>query len=89
MCGKWTCRLYLEKMGGSEFSLPISHAIGVEDFVAKPNYYSCAINVPPNVVPAGVYRVVATLTLKGETGVPAPLAAFADLGMVQFYDEGV
>ena len=88
MCGEWTCRLYLERMGGGEFSLPVSHAIGVEEFVAKPNSYECKIDVPANVVPAGIYRVVATLTLKGDTGVPAPVAAFADLGLVQFYKEG-
>ncbi len=88
MCGKWKCRIFLELMGGKEFTLDPAYAIGETDFVASPSKYSCRINVPGGQVKAGVYRVVATLTLEGETGVPAPVAAFADLGLVQFYEDG-
>ncbi len=88
MCGKWVCRIYLEWMGGNEFTLDPSYAIAEEDFVACPSKYSCNINVPPHQVKPGVYRVVATLTLRGKKGVPAPVAAFADLGLVQFYEDG-
>ena len=88
MCGKWKCRIFLEKMGGDEFTLNPAYALGEEDFVAKPNFYECRIDVPGNQVKPGVYRLVATLTLEGETGVPAPVAAFADMGLVQFYSDG-
>lgn len=89
MSGTWKVQVFLEKMGGGEFTLAPTHAVNTESFVAQPQSYVCDIDIPGNVIPAGVYRVVATLTLKGDTGVPAPLAAFADLGIVQFYKEGV
>ena len=89
MSGTWKVQVFLERMGGAEFSLPLAHSVNTEPFVAQPQPYVCDIDIPGNTVPAGVYRIVATLTLKGDTGVPAPLAAFADLGIVQFYKEGV
>jgi hypothetical protein len=94
MCGDWVCRVVLEQMGKGEFG-------GDEDFIIdtvpfksyptkdKADYYESKIQVAPHKVPAGVYRVVATLTLKGKKGVPAPVAAFADLGLVQFYQEAL
>ncbi|MFK7847336.1 MAG: hypothetical protein AB8G77_18720 [Rhodothermales bacterium] len=88
MCGKWKCQIYLEKMGGDEFTLNPAHAIGTEEFVAQPKNYNCKIDVPALQVKPGVYRLVATLTLIGDTGVPAPVAAFADLGLIQFYSDG-
>ena len=87
MAGTWEAQVYLEEMGGGEFTLP--NSTNTEPFVAQPQDYQFSVDIPANTVPAGVYRVVARLTMKGDTGVPAPIAAFADLGIVQFYKEGV
>lgn len=88
MCGKWQLRLYLEKMGGDEFTLNPSIAIEEVNFVSRPENYSGTISVPANTVEPGVYRLVGSLRLLGQTGVPAPLGAFADLGLINFYEDG-
>ena len=88
MCGKWKCQILFERMGEQEFGLPQQYSVSTEKFKSKPHSYECRIDVPAGLVPAGVYRIVGLLTLEGPTGVPAPSAAFADLGLVQFYQDG-
>lgn len=89
MAGTWHFRLFMEQMGGGEFTLDPAYAIDQMNFVSKPNeYYKWAI-VPPKNIPEGVYKAVASVTFKGPLGVPGPIAAFADIGLVQFYKEGV
>jgi hypothetical protein len=36
-------------------------------------------------VEEGVYRLLAIITLEGPSGAKAPVVAFADLGLIQFY----
>lgn len=88
MCGKWRLELLLEKMGGQEFDLPESLRIHELDFASQPDDYVYVQEIPPKCVPAGVYRAVATVTFRGPKNVPGPIAAFADIGLVQFYEEG-
>lgn len=88
MAGEWNLELFLEKMGGEEFDLNPAYAKDRIPFVSRPyEYYKWAV-IPPKEVPAGVYKAVASVTFKGPLGVPGPIAMFADIGMVQFYDEG-
>lgn len=88
MAGTWHLQLFLEKMGGEEFTLNPAYAIDQINFVSRPHeYYRWAI-IPAGQVPPGVYRAVASVTFKGPLGVPEPIAAFADIGLVQFYEEG-
>ncbi len=88
ICGKWKLELLLEQMGKKEFYLDPSLAVETVHFVSKPTSYDGVIEIPPHTVEPGVYRIVATLRMVGQSGVPAPLAAFADLGLVDFYSDG-
>ncbi|MFQ5604162.1 MAG: hypothetical protein ACE5HS_12925 [bacterium] len=91
--GNYTPRIYLEQMGKGEFDdslLPapskVKFEIGGSAFTGKNHDYSHTVSIPANTVTdPGVYRLVATLTFAGPTGKPAPIAAFADFGLVQFY----
>ncbi len=86
LAGTFKLKLYLEEMGGGEFSLP-KNQVDVK-FVSKPNHYVAYMSFRPGDVPAGVYKAVAAMTYEGPTGVPGPVAAFAEIGMLQFYAEG-
>ena len=88
MHGTWELSIYLELMGGKEFDFDPGKGKSSVSFVAKPNNYKSSILVPPNEVPAGIYRVVASVTMKGIGGVPGPIAGFAEAGLVQFYEGG-
>jgi hypothetical protein len=84
ICGKWKLCLLFEKMGGGEFSYNPCETI---EFAGGPKTYHAHIRVPKRQVPEGVYRIVATLRLYGPTGRPGPVAAFVDMGLVQFYED--
>ncbi len=87
MSGEWELKIYLEKMGGGEYSLPGNTSI--VPFVSAPHHYmNQSITIPANTVPAGVYKVVTAITMKGPSGVPGPIALFGEVPMVQFYDAG-
>ena len=96
MAGNFYCKVYLEQMGKDEFELmpPPYPADGVEvPFVAEdPHTYIRDIPFPLTsiAVPAGLYKVTASLTFKGPLPrrVPAPIAAIAEGPVLQFYDVG-
>jgi len=88
MAGKWQVQVLLEQMGGKEITLDPSFSQTEIDFISRPSSYSATLQIPQNKIPPGVYRVVGVLTFKGPLGVPGPIAAFADMGLVQFYKEG-
>lgn len=88
MAGEWNFELFLEQMGGGEFDLNPSYAKDQMAFVSKPHLYTKWAVIPPKEVPAGVYKAVGSVTFKGPLGVPGPIAMFADIGLIQFYDEG-
>lgn len=86
LAGEWRLNIYMEQMGQGEYTLPISEA-SVNFNAASPTQ-SHVFNIAPNTVPAGLYRVLCSLTLVSPdaTGnVPGPVAAFAEFGLVQFY----
>ncbi|MBL7792756.1 MAG: hypothetical protein JNK77_10560 [Saprospiraceae bacterium] len=83
MSGTWRCKVVLEKMGGGEFAQDYKAAT---PFVAAlSNDYAVKVNIPANEVEEGVYRLLAIITLEGPGGAKAPVVAFADLGLIQFY----
>ncbi len=88
MDGTWKFELFLEKMGQAEFSLPQQYRIKEIPFVSRPHTYLDFSIIPKDQVPTGVYKLVIASTFKGPAGVPGPIAAFADIGLIQFYHEG-
>ena len=87
MGGTWRAELFLEQMGGGEFSMPISERRIEFPFKAEEGWNYKTKQIGPRIVPAGVYRAVVSLTFRGLTGRPGPIAAFADMGMLQFYED--
>ncbi len=84
LCGNWNVQVYLEKMGSDEYDLP--NAVVHIPFVPVSGHsYDVNIVVRPNVIPSGLYRAVAAITLVSEHGKPLPVAGFADFGLLQFY----
>jgi hypothetical protein len=82
--------LYFEKMGpGAELNIPNSVTPHVQTSALQG--YSLAMTIPANTLAAGVYRLVASVTLKkvsGALGLPPqiPLMAFYDMGFLSVYD---
>ena len=84
--GNWHCKIYLEQMGKGEFELP--GTLGKQTVAyapSNPSPYDVTMNIPANTVSEGVYRVVCTLTFTAPNGTPGPIAAFSELGLIQFY----
>lgn len=90
MAGTWHLTVQLEQMGVKEFDLPgATPAINPKNvsFVPQPNHsYDEWISFPANIVPVGVYRLIVTITMDGPGGVPGPITAYGDCGVLQFYD---
>lgn len=88
MSGTWHLTAQLEKMGVEEFDL-LAAAPGVDPknvpFVSEPHTYSEWLVFPANIVSAGVYRLIVTITMDGPGGVPGPIAGYGDGGLLQFY----
>jgi hypothetical protein len=86
MAGNWDLQVFLEKMGVGEFKL-MDNPI-VEPFQSLPATYSRMIPFVAHSVsvPAGLYKVAVSLTMKGSLAVPCPIAAVAEGPVLQFYD---
>lgn len=83
--GNWKASVFLEKMGGGEFSLP--NNIATTPFVgSNPHTYGLEVHIPAGAMPTGVYKVVGSLNFTAPDGTPGPIAAFAELGMIQVYE---
>jgi hypothetical protein len=78
----WKFCLLLEKMGGGEINLNPC----VQMQYQPGNAFAC-IPVQAGQVPEGTYRIIATLRLYSPNNNPGPVAAFVDLGLVQFYND--
>ncbi len=95
----WQIEIFLEQYGPDEFSLGAtgrkSLAFGtgtpaLGNTISFPGVAgSTTISIPPNAIPEGVYDVVAVirLTHPAPTFTPCFLAAFAEYGKIQFYQE--
>ncbi len=87
MAGTWNITVYLEQMGGGEFSLGGNSS--TEPFVSAPNAYSKTMLFGAGSVPAGVYHASVVVTMVGPTNIPGPIAGYEDLGLIQFYDSAI
>jgi hypothetical protein len=87
-CGKWVLEVLLEQMGKAEFSLSDVYPAANTSvaYQSKPYTYHHCIEFPPNIVPAGVYRLVVTISMISPSGRPCPIAAFGDCGLLRFYE---
>lgn len=89
--GKWCLHVHLESIGkGPELSLFEGRDVEVELDPCGDGHYQYRFDVKAGTVTADAcstpYRVVATLTYRTPCDKPGPMAGFADLGMVQFYE---
>ena len=87
MSGNWKLQVLLEQMGAGEANLPTGSV--TVPFVSAPNNYSKTIDFAAGSVGAGLYRVTVIITMTGAGGQPGPIAGFADLGFVQFFDSAI
>lgn len=84
--GHWHCRLFFEQMGGGEYSLPGAYADNVTPYVAVNGHtYNVDVTIPANTIPEGLYTVVCALVFHSPTGIPGPIAAYSEFGLVQYY----
>jgi hypothetical protein len=97
---KWQIEVYLEQMGGREFSFPVG--VGTTNLtygsgtpvgaatalaIVYPGTESTTVSIPAGIVPSSIYEVVVALRLLEADGrTPCFLAAFAEFGKVDFYD---
>jgi len=86
LCGQWKCEMFLEQMGEKEFGLPRGlSSVTTPVIKTNPATYNVSLNIPANTIPDGIYRIVVRLLFEAKDGTPAPIAAFAEFGLVQFY----
>ncbi len=85
---QWHLEVILEEMGHGETSFKHGEGKKYVPFVCKdPFTYKEIIVIPGGVVKEGIYRIVVCLTFTGKGGRPnAEIAAFAEFGLVKFYD---
>ena len=84
-CSKWKIQLFMEKWGETEFDLGSAGIVNVPFVGTSGHLYTQAITLRPNTIPEGVYDVVAVLRLYDTNNNPVPVAGFAELGKVEFY----
>jgi len=91
--GEWVVRVYLESMGPSkEYEIPIggsgarvSVATFTPDGTSKRNY-TTTIQIAPNAVAPGIYKMVVAVTYQSSAGKPGPIAGFHEGEMLQLYE---
>lgn len=87
MAGTWQLAVYLEEMGGGEFSLPGNTT--VIPFVSAPTPYNHVFNFGAGVVTReGAYRVVTTVDMSGPGGYQGPISGVGEGPIVKFYEVG-
>jgi hypothetical protein len=98
---RWRIEVFMERYGPLDFDLGANGIAtlnyGSGDLVAPDEVSypgagaptSTTVSIPPNTIPEGVYDVVAVLRLLHPAGDDTPcfLAAFAEFGKINFYQE--
>lgn len=84
---KWHLQVYFEQMGGGEINLGAYSQADVNFVPVSGHIYTHSLTVPANAIPEGVYEVVAVIRFKDARNRPGPIAAFAELGKVTFYED--
>lgn len=87
-CSKWKIEVQLERWGSKEFDLAaLGYGTKYVNYVPRSGYtYTESITVPANTIPDGVYEVVGLITLYDNNNNPLPVAGFAELGKIRFYE---
>lgn len=85
LCGEWRVAVYFEKYGKDEAD-PGEYKTTIKHVQALTQKYNTTIEVPANELTPGLYNVAIAITFVSEKGVPLPVAGFAELGMVQYYE---
>jgi len=88
---KWHIQVYFEQLGGGEIFLG---GYSVKDVPFGPHThgrraYREVLTFPANSIPEGLYDVVAVIRLVDTAHHPGPVAAFAEMGKVQFYKDSL
>ena len=97
----WKIELFLEKYGPNEFTFPAgvgekalkynSGAVSGSGLNAQMSFPgavgSTTILIPADTISEGIYDVVAAIRYLHSDGTPCFLAAFAEFGKIQFYNE--
>ena len=86
MAGTWELTVYLEQMGGGEFSLP--NNTDTIPFASAPTVYGLALGFPAGDVAEGAYRVVTTVDMIGPGGFQGPISAVGEGPILRFYEVG-
>ncbi len=85
--GTWQLAVYLEEMGGGEFSLP-GNVTNIP-FVSSPHRYTHIFPFGAGVVNhEGAFRVVTTIDMAGPTGFQGPISAVGEGPIIKFYEVG-
>jgi len=83
---EWHLQVLLEEMGQGELDLNDAGTATVAFVNQDPHEYEASISIPGGSVGPGVYRIVVCLTFTAQGGRPAAeIAAFAEFGLVKFY----
>jgi hypothetical protein len=83
---KWKVQLHFEKWGETEFNIGTNGTATVNFVPVSGHTYNVVITLPANSIPEGVYEIVAILRLYDQRNMPIPVAGFAELGKVEFYE---
>jgi hypothetical protein len=81
---KYSCKVFLEQMGGSEAAPGVYSANVNHITAATPTNYTANILIPAGLDP-GVYRLVFTFNMLSPTNAPVPVAGFTDLNLIQVF----
>jgi hypothetical protein len=89
LTGIWRCDVFLEQMGPGEG--PACAGVTTPFVPTSGHTYNVFCNIPAGSVPIGLYRVTARLMLLpnssgGNPNALSPIAAFEDLGLVQYHN---
>lgn len=89
LSGTWYVQVFFEKMGPGEVNvMPVAKPVPFTNdnpgkYVVDVPFIGDSLNVKP-----GLYKVAVSLTLKGPSGIPLPVAAVAEGPVIQFYEAG-
>lgn len=86
----WHIQILLDPLGVANYELPEQYRLVRVAFDQHTLHeYDITAKIPKGIVPLGTYKLVVVMTLKGKTtGVPAPVAGFAEGPILNFFDPG-
>lgn len=88
---EWRIQILLEAIGVAEYQLPEQYRLRTVPFDQHMiHQYNITLDIPKLIVPVGVYKLVVVMSLVGKTtGVPAPVAGFAEGPLLNIFEPGL